>query len=244
MNIGIIGSGGMGSCLAAKFVKLGHTVSIANSRGPASLRQLTEEIGAEAATVEEATKNKKVIIVSIPQKSVQDLPKNLFKNLPEDVVVIDTGNYYPSLRDGAIPALDQSGIDSLWVQEQLGIPVVKVFNSILAESIKDKGRPKGEKNRIAIAVSGDDTKAKKVVFKLVEELGFDSFDVGNIAQSWKQQPGSSIYCRDIKLEELKKRVDTMGTEWSDMRDVIIAKRKADEVIMKADYPAYLKRLQD
>jgi 8-hydroxy-5-deazaflavin:NADPH oxidoreductase len=244
MNIGIIGSGGMGSCLASKFVKLGHTVSIANSRGPASLKQLTVDTGAEAATVEGATKNKKVIVVSIPQKNVQDLPKNMFKHLPEDVIVIDTGNYYPSLRDGAIPALDQSGIDSLWVQEQLGIPVVKVFNSILAESIKDMGRPKGEKNRIALAVSGDDTKAKEVVFKLVEELGFDPFDVGNIAQSWKQQPGSSIYCRDINLEELKKRVDTMGTEWSDMRNVIIAKRKADEALMKVDYPAYLKGLQD
>jgi len=232
-----------GICLASKLVKLGHTVSIANSRGPASLKQLTEDIGAEAATVEEVTKNKKVIIVTIPQKNVQDLPKILFKHLPEDVVVIDTGNYYPSLRDGAIPALDQSGIDSLWVQEQLGIPVVKVFNSILAESLKDMGRPKSEKNRIALAVSGDDTKAKEVVFKLVEELGFDPFDVGNIAQSWKQQPGSSIYCRDINLEELKKRVDAMGTAWSDMREVIITKRKADEALMKADYPAYLKGLR-
>ena len=244
MNIGIIGSGGMGSCLASKFVKLGHTVSIANSRGRASLRQFAEDIGAEAATAEEATRNKKVIIVSIPQKNVPDLPKDLFKQLPEDVVVIDTGNYYPNLRDGAIPALERSGIDSLWVQEQLGIPVVKVFNSILATSLKDMGRPKGEKNRIALAVSGDDTKAKEVVFKLVEELGFDPFDVGTIAQSWKQQPGSSIYCRDINLEELKKRVNTIGTAWSDMRDVIIAKRKADEELMKADYPAYLKGLRD
>ena len=244
MNIGIIGSGGMGSCLALKFVKLGHTVSIANSRGPASLKQLAKDIGAEAATVEEATKNKKVIVVSIPQKNVQDLPKNLFEQLPEDVVVIDTGNYYPSLRDRAIPALDQTGIDSLWVQEQLGIPVVKVFNSILAESLKDMGRPKGEKNRIALAVSGDDAKAREVVFELVEELGFDPFDVGNIAQSWKQQPGSSIYCRDINLEELKKRVDAMGTEWSEMRNLIIGKRNADEALMKVDYPAYLKGLRD
>jgi 8-hydroxy-5-deazaflavin:NADPH oxidoreductase len=244
MNIGIIGSGEMGTCLASKFIKLGHTVSIANSRGPASLKQLTEDIGAEASTVEEAVKNKKAIIVSIPQKNVQDLPKSLFKHLPKDVVVIDTGNYYPSLRDGAIPALDQSGIDSLWVQEQLGILVVKVFNSILATSINDLGKQKGEKKRIAIAVSGDDTKAKEVVFKLVEELGFDPFDTGSIAQSWKQQPGSPIYCRDINLEELKKRVATMGTEWSGMRNIIIGKRKADEALMKADYPAYLKGLQD
>ena len=244
MNIGIIGSGEMGTCLASKFVKGGHTVSMANSRGPASLKQVTEAIGAEAATVEEATKDKEVIIVSIPQKNIPDLPKKLFKDIPEDVVVIETGNYYPTLRDDAIPALDQIGIDSLWVQEQLGIPVVKVFNSILATSIKDLGKPKGEQNRIAIAVSGDDRKAKEIVFLLVEELGFDPFDVGTIAQSWKQQPGSTIYCRDINLSALQKRVDAMGTNWSEMRNVIIAKRKADEALMKADYPTYLKTLQD
>lgn len=180
MNIGIIGAGEMGSCLASKFVKLGHTCSIANSRGPESLKQLAKDIGAEAVTVAEATKNKKVIIVSIPQKNVQDLPKSLFEALPEDVVVIDTGNHYPGLRDGIIPVLEQSGIDSLWVQEQLGFPVVKVFNSILATSINDLDSPKGEKNYIAIAVSGDDIKAKEVIFELVEELGFHPFDIGPI----------------------------------------------------------------
>ena len=195
-------------------------------------------------TGKEAVINKQLIIVSIPQKNVPDLPKHLFKDLPEDVVVVDTGNYYPTLRDGPIPALDQTGIDSLWVQEQLSVPVVKVFNSILATSLKEMSRPKGDKNRIAIAVSGDDTKAKEVVFKLVEALGFDPFDVGTLAQSWTQQPGSPIYCRDINLEELKKRVDTMGTAWSDMHDVIIAKRNADEALMNADYPAYLKSLRD
>ena len=244
MNIGIIGSGEMGRCLATKFTKLGHTVSIANSRGPASLKQFTGDIGAEAATVEGAAKNKDVIIVSIPQKNVPDLPKKVFEHLHEDVVVIDTGNYYPTLRDGALTGLEQIGIDTLWVQEQLNIPVVKVFNSILATSINDLGRPKGNKKRIALAVSGDDTKAKEVVFKLVDELGFDPFDVGTIAQSWKQQPGSSIYCRDINLEELKTKVDAMGAEWSDMHDVIITKRKADEALMKADYTAYLKGLQE
>jgi hypothetical protein len=243
MNIGIIGSAEMGSCLASKFIKLGHTVSIANSRGPASLKQLADEIGAKAATVEEVTKNKEAIIVSIPQKNIADLPKKLFEQLAENVVVVETGNYYPTLRDGAIPALAESGIDSLWVQDQLGIPVVKAFNSILATSIKELGKPKGEKDRIAIAVSGDNTKAKEVVFKLVDELGFDFFDIGTIAQSWKQQPGSSIYCRDISLAELKKRAGAMGTDWSEMRGIILGKRREWEALMKADYQAYLKELQ-
>jgi predicted dinucleotide-binding enzyme len=244
MKIGIIGSGEMGRCLASKFVALGHAVSIANSRGPASLKQLSSDIGGEAVTVEEATNNKDVIIVSIPQKNIPELPKNLFRNLPKHTAVIDTGNYYPTLRDGNIPALDQRGIDSLWVQAQLGFPIVKVFNSILATSIQDFARPKREKERIAIAISGDDTRAKEVVFTLVDELGFDPFDVGNIAQSWKQQPGSPVYCRDINITELKKRVDVMGTMWSDMGAVILGKRTADEGLMRADYPAYLKSLQD
>ena len=106
----------------------------------------------------------------------------------------------------------------------------------------DLGKPKGEKGRIALAVSGDNTAAKEIVFKLVDELGFDSFDIGRIAQSWKQQPGSSIYCRGINLDELKKRVSAMGAEWSEMRKLIIGKRVADEALMKVDYPAYLKGL--
>ena len=243
MNIGVIGAGELGSLLALKFVKLGHTVSIANSRGAASLKQLAAEIGADAATVEEATKNKEVIIIALPQKNIPDLSKGLFEQVPEDTIVIETGNYYPNIRDGHITGLDQSGIDSLWVQQQLGFPVVKVFNSILATSIKDQGRPKGEKDRIAIAVSGDDVKAKDVVFQLVDALGFDAFDIGTIAQSWKQQPGSAIYCRDITLNELKQRVAAMGNAWVGMRDQILNQRTTWEALMIKDYPAYLKELQ-
>jgi 8-hydroxy-5-deazaflavin:NADPH oxidoreductase len=243
MNIGIIGSGEMGRCLASKFVSLGHAVSMANSRGPASLREIAEDIGVHATTVGEVIKNKQVIVVSIPTKNVPDLPFNLFRQLSQEVVVIDTGNYYPTLRDGAIPALDAHGIDSVWVQEQLGVSIVKVFNSILATSINDLGNSHTERNRVAMAVSGDQARAKEVVFKLVDELGFDSFDVGDIKQSWKQQPGSSIYCRDISVHEMKKRVDAMERPWSEMRDIILAKRKANEALMRSDYPAYLKALR-
>jgi predicted dinucleotide-binding enzyme len=190
------------------------------------------------------TKNKEVIIISLPQKSIRDLPKALFQQLPEDVVVIETGNYYPTIRDGHITELDRSGIDSLWVQQQLGFPVVKAFNSILATSLNNLGKPKGEKGRISIAVSGDKPKSKELVFKLVDELGFDAFDIGTIAQSWKQQPGSAIYCRDIDLGELKKRTDAMGTAWSEMREQVLNLRTTWEALMITDYPAYLKCLQD
>ncbi|MDB5145528.1 MAG: Mobile element protein [Mucilaginibacter sp.] len=56
--------------------------------------------------------------------------------------------------------MEQSGLDSLWVQQQLGVPVIKVFNSIFATSLNLPGRPKGDKDRIALAVSGDSAQAR------------------------------------------------------------------------------------
>jgi predicted dinucleotide-binding enzyme len=244
MDIGIIGAGEVGSCLASKLIKLGHSVAMANSRGPASLQALAKETGAQAATVAAAVQNKQVIIVAIPQKHIPDLPQGLFKYLPENVVVIDTGNYFPALRDGVIPALEQSGLDSLWVQQQLGVPVVKVFNSIFATSLNLPGRPKGDKERIALPVSADRPPDNAIVFKLIEELGYDPFDTGTIADSWKQQPGSTIYCRDINLDELKKRVAAMGTDWSEMRDTITGQHRANQAAMAADFPAWLKAFKE
>ncbi len=83
------------------------------------------------------------------------------------------------------------------------MPVVKVFNSIFATSLTLAGRPKGDKDRIALAVSADRALDKASVFELVEDFGYDLFDTGTIADSWKQQPGSTIYCRDISLDEVK-----------------------------------------
>jgi predicted dinucleotide-binding enzyme len=239
MNIGIIGSGEMGTSLASRFTRLGHKISIANSRGPASIEEMSNKMGTNAVAVEDAVKNE-VIVISIPQKNIPDLPKHLFQSLPAEVVVIDTGNYYPILRDGVIPSLEKTGIDSLWVQQQLGVPVVKAFNAIFASSLNDLGRPPGDSERIAVPISGDSTNAKQIVIKLLDELGFDAFDVGGIAQSWKHQTGSSVYCRDLNFAELKARIDDMGKNWSDMHKTIITRRRDDEIIMKV---AFLKGLR-
>jgi predicted dinucleotide-binding enzyme len=244
MNIGIIGAGPIGTWLASTYSKQGHRVSIANSRGPASLQSLAKETGVEPATVEAVISNKDLIIVSIPSKNVPDLPIHLFQRLPKNVIVIDTMNYYPALRDGVIPSLEQSGIDSLWVQEQLGVPVIKVFNSIFATSLQTLGKPAGDNDRIALAVSGDDPNAKAVIASLVNAAGFDAFDIGTIAQSWKQQPGSAIYCRDIAVDELKKRVAAMGMDWAAMRDTIIGNHHTNEAMMAADFPAWLKAFRE
>ena len=244
MKIGIIGAAEMGSLLATKLIALGHEVSIANSRGADTLKSLADEIGANAVSIEEVTKNKEVIIIAIPLINIPDLPKESFTNIPENVVVIETCNYYPTLRDGNISELQEIGIDSLWVQTVLGVTITKIFNSILATSLATLGKNKGDKDRIAIGISGDNNKSKEIAIKIANAFGFDTFDVGPISQSWKLQPGSPIYCRDLPLQELKKRADDLGNNWNEKRGEILSKRKADEKLMAKDYPEYLRRLKD
>jgi len=197
MRIGIIGAGNIGGNLTRRFTKLGHEVFVANSRGPKTLASLASETGAKAVTATEAAHNGEVVIVTIPEKSIKDLPRELFAGIGNEVVVVDTGNYYPQQRDGRIDAIENGMTESRWVSQQLGRPVVKAFNNIYAEHLLSKGQPKGTPGRIALPVAGDDTNAKAIVLQLIDELGFDGVDAGNLDDSWRQQPGTPVYGTDF-----------------------------------------------
>src|SRR5436190_12231837 len=99
MKIGIIGAGNIGGTLTRRFQELGHKVFVANSRGPETLADLAAETGATPVTVEEAARSGDVVIVTIPEKNIPGLPRDLFAAVSDDVVVVDTGNYYPQQRD-------------------------------------------------------------------------------------------------------------------------------------------------
>jgi predicted dinucleotide-binding enzyme len=204
MRIGVIGAGSMGGILARQLAKLGHQVSIANSRGPESLTALAAEIGATPVSVVDAAQNREIVIIAIPTKAVTDLPKALFANAPGSVIVIDIGNYHPELRDGRIDAIDRGMLDSQWVAQQIGRPVIKAFNNIFAKSLLEKGVSKGTKGRIALSVAGDSLDAKAVVLRLVDDLGFDPVDGGDLDNSWRQQPGAAAYCRDLEAAALRR----------------------------------------
>jgi predicted dinucleotide-binding enzyme len=204
MKIGIIGAGQIGGTLARRLAALGHEVSIANSRGPASLSALAKETGARPVTVEQAARSGEVVIVTIPMKNIPRLPAGLFERVPENVVVVDTGNYYPQQRDGRIDPIERGTTESRWVSEQLGRPVVKAFNNIYAQHLLERGKPKGTADRIALPVAGDDKRTKDVVIRLLDELGFDGVDAGSLDESWRQQPATPVYGTDLDVEGVRK----------------------------------------
>jgi predicted dinucleotide-binding enzyme len=204
MKIGIIGAGHIGGTLARKLTKLGHSVKIANSRGPASLAELAAETGATAVPVGDAVKGVDLVVVTIPQKSVPLLPPGLFRELPADVIVVDTGNYYPSFRDGTIDGIENGTAESGWVSQLIGRPVLKAFNNIMATSLAEGGLPAGAPGRIALPVAGDDAKAKALLIHLLDALGFDGVDAGSLADSWRQQPGTPVYCTDHDADGVRR----------------------------------------
>lgn len=201
MKIGIIGAGNIGATIARKLAASGHTVKLAGSKGPDDIRDKAAEVGAVPVAAQDAVKDVEAVILSIPFAQIPNVA-SLFADVPADVVVIDTGNYYP-FRDGNIGEIDEGKPESVWSSEQLGRPVVKAFNALLAETLANGGRAKGSANRIAIPVAGDDLHAKAVASELVNETGFDTLDAGDLANSWRQQPGTPAYCTELTLPELR-----------------------------------------
>lgn len=212
MNIGIIGAGNIGGTLTRRLSALGHKVAIANSRGPESLKNLAAETGASPVTVAEAVRGRDLIIVTIPERNIPELPTGLFKDVAQTTVVVDTGNYYPRQRDGRIEGIEKGATESRWVEQQIGHPVVKAFNNIYAQHLMDLGRPSGDGKRIALPVAGDDAAAKRAVMNLIDQLGFDPVDAGGLDESWRQQPGTPVYAQDFDAAGVRKALSQARPE--------------------------------
>lgn len=203
MEIGILGTGNIGGTLARKFAAQGHHVRVANSRGPEGARAFAYEIGATAVDARGAVRGADLVVLSIPFVAIQGLPKDLFDDLPAAVPIVDTSNYYPGGRDPRIEGVEESATESLWVSAQIGRPVIKAFNNILASSLAELGRPSGTPGRLAIAVAGDGAAQKSTVMTLVDNLGFDPVDAGSLAESWRQETAATGYCCDYDAPTMR-----------------------------------------
>ena len=212
MKVGIIGAGMIGGTLTRRLTELGHEVRVANSRAPETLDDLAEETGATPVWAEEVPEGADLIIVTIPEANVPALPDDLLDDVPDEVPVVDTGNYYPRERDGRIAPIEERMPESQWVEQQLGHPVIKAFNNIYFESLRDEGQSADADDRIALPVAGDDEEAKAVVFDLIDELGFDPVDAGGLDESWRQQPGTPVYTADLDADGVREALAEASPE--------------------------------
>jgi 8-hydroxy-5-deazaflavin:NADPH oxidoreductase len=213
MEIGIIGAGHIGGSLTRRLAGLGHVVRVSNSRAPETLADLAAETGATAVWAGQAATDAELVIVSIPEKNVVDLAPGIVAGAKPGAPVIETNNYYPRERDGLIAEIEAGTPESVWVSEQLGVPVFKVFNGIFWKHLLEGGLPRGSAGRIALPIAGDDAAGKQIVSDLVDALGFDP--VGTLAESWRQQPGTPVYGADLDAEGVVRALAAASPERQD-----------------------------
>jgi predicted dinucleotide-binding enzyme len=193
-TIGLIGSGHIGSTVARLAVDAGHDVVLSNSRGPETLQALVDELGprARAATAAEAAEAGDLVVVTVPLKAVEGAPVEALRGK----VVIDTSNYYPQ-RDGRIAALDDGSTTTSGLVQSLlpGASVVKGFNNINYRHLASLQRPAGSPERTALPIAGDDAEAKGRVADFLDSIGYDAYDAGSLADSWRFDVGTPAYGR-------------------------------------------------
>lgn len=193
MNIGIIGSGGLGANVARALARKGLSATIANRRGPGSLAPLMAELGPTitAGTVAQAAAAD-IVLIAVRWA---DLDQALGK-LPDwnGRIVIDGTNpvefldpHSPDPEDPGNPlaaygikAIDLGGRSSTEVFSEFvpGARVVKALNHLDVNLLAEPEPSGGQRVQF---YAGDDAAAKLEVRKLLEAIGYFAVDLGALA---------------------------------------------------------------
>ena len=204
MKIGILGAGRIGATAAELFIKAGHAVAISNSRGPASLHSLVEQLGsqAQATTDADAVQFGEIVLIAIPWTKRDQLPD---RHLFENKITIDATNPYGP--DGLVDLHTSTSSEEV-LKHMPGARLVKAFNTMYFETLRTGGNPSaplGE--RLVLFLASDDSEAKEIVGRLIEEIGFDTVDTGFLHDGGKlQEPSSPIYNVPMTFNEAKQRL--------------------------------------
>jgi len=190
MSIGIIGAGALGSNVARLLAKSGISATIANSRGPESLRGLVKELGPsiKAGTAKEAA-SADIVLVAVRwvdlEKALGDLPAwngRIVIDGTNPVAFLDPDSAEakdPSnpLAAYGIKAIDLGGKHSSEVFRGFvpGARVIKAFNHLDASVLPDPALSGGLRT---LFYSGDDAGAKAEVRKIIEQTGYFLVDLG------------------------------------------------------------------
>ena len=188
MSIGIIGSGALGSNVARALAKKGLAATISNSRGPASLAPLIEEVGPsiKAGTVQEAAAAD-IVLVAVWWADIG----KVLSGLPawNGRIVIDGTNPVEFLDPDAlkdpinplaaygIKAVDLGGKHSSQIFREFvpGARVVKAFNHLDVQVLAQPEAAGGQRVQF---YSGDDSVAKAEIRKILEAAGYFAVDLG------------------------------------------------------------------
>jgi hypothetical protein len=191
-RLGIIGAGKAGTAFARAAVAGGYDVAISGS-GPAERIELIVEVlaaGAHALSTDEVVRHADLLVLAIPMHRFPDLRRDLFAGK----ILVDAMNYWDEIDGVDVPFATAPAGTSVLVQEWFSSArVVKSLNHLGYFKFEKSRLPHGAPGRIGMAAAGDDRAAVAAVLLLIDKLGFDPVDGGNLESGLALQPGGPIF---------------------------------------------------
>lgn len=198
MNISFIGYGNVGAPLADRLQRLGHTVTLA-ARDPGSesvAKVLARNPALRVASPADAVRESEVIFLATPFQANEAALSGVAAELKGKVLVDCTNPVARGLRHGL--ESKQSGTEQI----QAMLPdtrVVKAFTIYGAENFEDSAYP-GYSVKPVMLHCGNDPAAKETVAHLIEQLGFEPFDVGGAEQALHLEHMTLLWVRMVRAQ--------------------------------------------
>lgn len=179
MRVGILGSGLMGGKLGVLFARAGHEVVFSYSKSEQKLKQLVREAGGKsrAGSPSEAVKASDVLLLAVNWWSLDDLLAQA-GDLSGKVIVSCSLPMKPD-NSGLVIGHASSGSEEL-AKRLPKARVVSAFNTVPSEVFFDVFAARENKTRPSLAFCGDDAGAKEVASQLIQDVGFEPVDAGEL----------------------------------------------------------------
>ncbi|MEW6109207.1 MAG: NADPH-dependent F420 reductase [Nitrospirota bacterium] len=185
MNIGIIGSGNMGSGLGKLWAKKGHKIIFSYSRNKEKLDNLAVSVpNAKTGTPSEAAEMSGAVLLSVRWANVGEAIKAA-GSLKGKILIDCTNPIMPDM-SGLDIGLTTSAAEEI-ARLASGAKVVKAFNTVFAEVYHSDSRLFGSR-RPTMLYCGDDADAKTTVARLIKDVGFDPIDAGPLKNARYLEP--------------------------------------------------------
>lgn len=190
MKLGIIGTGNVGGTLGKAWASQGHQVmfGVRDPHNP-KVQALLEAIGARASTgtVAKAAASAEVVILAVPWTAAQEAIRSA-GDLSAKILVDCTNPLLPGTSSLAVGHTTSAAEQIAgWAE---GASVVKTFNSTGSVNMVD---PRYGSQPASMFLCGDDSKAKSVVARLGEEIGFEMIDAGPLANARLLEPLAMLW---------------------------------------------------
>jgi predicted dinucleotide-binding enzyme len=185
MKVGFLGAGRLAQTLGAALARAEHDIVLTNSRGPETLVDVVDQLGARAtAGVPADLATCDVVVLAVPWAAVPDAVAGLDWSA---TVAIDPTNNRVGPRPEDLIDLGGRGSSEV-VAELLGpdAQLVKAFNHQPIPALAND-LPAPADAPLALFIAGDDSGAKATVATLIRDIGAEPIDTGSLVEGGRLQ---------------------------------------------------------